>query len=206
MVGCQVREKLLSLITHSQELALDLRQPEDRFKWLLASMLFAKRIPARTAMATFRHFEHAGLTTPETIVAAGWDRLVEILDAGGYVRYDFSTASTLLEAMDKLLKTYGSLEKLHDRAVDSRDLEQKLQELKGIGPVAANIFLRELRSVWSKANSMPSPVSLAVARKLGLAESDVKLPGMESALVRVHLDFCKKKKCGVCPVKEDCSQ
>lgn len=206
MAGGKVRGKLLGLTTHSQELGLDLRQPEDRFKWLLASMLFAKRIPAGTAMATFRQFEGAGLTSPEAIVAAGWNKLVEILDAGGYVRYDFSTASTLLEAMDKLLKRYGALEKLHDRAADSRDLERRLQELKGIGPVATNIFLRELRPIWSKANPAPSPLSLAVARKLGLAESDVKLPGMEAALVRVHLDFCKRRKCAVCPVKEDCSQ
>jgi len=206
MVGCQVKGKLLSLVTHSQELGLDLRRGEDRSKWLLASMLFAKRIPSKIAMATFRQFENAGLVSPEAIVAAGWDRLVEILDAGGYVRYDFSTASTLLEAMDKLLKTYGSLEKLHDRAEDSKDLEQKLQELKGIGSVATNIFLRELRSIWSKANPRPSPLSLAVAKKLGLAESDVELPRIESALVRVHLDFCKRQKCAECPVKEDCSQ
>jgi len=169
-------------------------------------MLFAKRIPSRIAMATFRQFENAGLVSSEAIVAAGWDRLVEILDAGGYVCYDFSTATTLLEVMDKLLKTYGSLEKLHDRAVDSKDLEQKLQELKGIGLVATNIFLRELRSIWSKANPKPSPLSLAVAKKLGLAESDVEQPGIESALVRVHLDFCKRQKCAECPVKEDCSQ
>jgi len=206
MVGCQVKGKLLSLVTHSQELGLDLRRGEDRSKWLLASMLFAKRIPSKIAMATFRQFENAGLVSPEAIVAAGWDRLVEILDAGGYVRYDFSTASTLLEAMDKLLKTYGSLEKLHDRAEDSKDLEQKLQELKGIGSVATNIFLRELRSIWSKTNPRPSPLSLAVAKKLGLAESDVELPRIESALVRVHLDFCKRQKCAECPVKEDCSQ
>lgn len=206
MVGCQVKGKLLSLVTHSQELGLDLRRGEDRSKWLLASMLFAKRIPSRIAMATFRQFENAGLVSSEAIVAAGWDRLVEILDAGGYVCYDFSTATTLLEVMDKLLKTYGSLEKLHDRAVDSKDLEQKLQELKGIGLVATNIFLRELRSIWSKANPKPSPLSLAVAKKLGLAESDVEQPGIESALVRVHLDFCKRQKCAECPVKEDCSQ
>lgn len=205
MVSCQVKGKLLGLITHSQEMGLDLRRAEGRSKWLLASMLFAKRIPARIAMTTFRQFENAGLISPEAIVAAGWDRLVEILDAGGYVRYDFSTASTLLEAMDKLLKTYGSLEELHDRAADSKDLEQKLQELKGIGPVATNIFLRELRSIWSKANPRPSPISLALAKKLGLAESDVELPGMESALMRVYLDCCKRQKCAECPVKEECS-
>ncbi len=205
MASHRVKEKLMGLLTHSQELGLDLRQAEDRSKWLLASMLFAKRIPARIAAATFRQFENAGLASPEAIVAAGWDRLVDVLDAGGYVRYDFSTASTLLEAMGKLLKTYSSLEELHNRAADSKDLEQKLQELKGVGPVAVNIFLRDLRSIWSKANPTPSPLSLDVAKKLGLTQSDVKLPGIESALVRVYLDFCKRRRCAQCPVKAECS-
>jgi len=206
MPGSRVKEKLLSVTTYSQEFGLDLWKVEDRFKWFLASILFAKRISARIAMATFREFENAGLTGPEAILAAGWDRLVEILDAGGYVRYDFSTASTLLEAMDKLLNTYGSLEELHVRATDSRDLENKLQQLKGVGPVAVSIFLRELRSIWPKASPRPSPLSLVVAQKLGVAASDLQLPGLESALVRVHLDFCKKQKCVECPVKEECFQ
>lgn len=200
-----LKEKLLGLTNYSHELGLDLHQAEDRFKWLLASMLFAKRISAKVAMTTFKQFENAGVTTPEAILAAGWDRLVAILDAGSYVRYDFSTASNLLEAMSKLMEKHGSLEELHTRATDSKDLENKLRELKGIGPVAVNIFLRELRSIWSKAQPEPSPHASELAEKLGLAKSDLKLPGLESALVRVHLEFCKKQKCAECPVKVECT-
>jgi len=36
-----VTEKVLRLITYSQELGLDLKTEEDRFKWFLASILFA---------------------------------------------------------------------------------------------------------------------------------------------------------------------
>ena len=86
MPGSRVKEKLLSVTTYSQEFGLDLWKVEDRFKWFLASILFAKRISARIAMATFREFENAGLTGPEAILAAGWDRLVEILDTGGRLR------------------------------------------------------------------------------------------------------------------------
>ena len=108
--------------------------------------------------------------------------------------------------MDKLLSTCGSLEELHARATDSRDLENKLQQLKGVGPVAVSIFLRELRSIWPKASPRPSPLSLAVAQKLGIAAPAFQLPGIKSALVRIHLDFCKKQKCVECPVKEECTQ
>jgi endonuclease III len=139
-------------------------------------------------------------------LAAGWDRLVEVLDAGGYVRYDFSTASTLLQAMDKLLNTYNSLEELYAWATDSLDHENKLQQLKGVGPVAVNILLREFRSVWPKASPRPSPLSSAVAQKLGIAASALQVPDIESALVRIHLDFCKRQKCAECPFKEGCFQ
>ncbi|MBN2187383.1 MAG: hypothetical protein JW732_08065 [Dehalococcoidia bacterium] len=38
----------------------------------------------------------SGSVTPQIILEAGWDKSVEILDSGSYVRYDFSTASNLL--------------------------------------------------------------------------------------------------------------
>ena len=204
MLQTNLKGKLLGLTTYPQELGLDIRQAEDRFKWFLAAMLFAKRISAKVAMTTFRQFENAGLTSPEAIVAEGWDRLVEVLDSGGYVRYDFSTASNLIEAMAKLIKDYGSLEELHARAKDSGDLENRLREFKGIGPVAVNIFLRELRSIWGKANPRPSPLASELAKKLGLAASELEVPGVESVLVRIYLDFCKREKCLDCPLRVEC--
>lgn len=206
MLQTNLKEKLLCLTTYPQDLGLDIRQAEDRFKWFLAAMLFAKRISAKVAMTTFRQFENAGLTSPEAIVAAGWNTLVQVLDSGGYVRYDFSTASNLLEVMVKLKKDYGSLEELHYRAQDSKDLENRLLEFRGIGPVAVNIFLRELRSIWGKANPRPSPLASQLAKKLGLPVSDLEVPGVESALVRVYLDFCKRKKCIECPLRAECHQ
>jgi hypothetical protein len=78
--------------------------------------------------------------------------LVKILDDGGYVRYDFSTATKLLNLVKQLQEKYGSLTELHRQAKDTRDLEGKLMQFKGIGPVTTNIFLRELRTVWEKAD------------------------------------------------------
>ncbi|RLE58124.1 MAG: hypothetical protein DRJ32_07055 [Thermoprotei archaeon] len=191
---------LSSIKTYSEELGLDLSKPEDRFKWFLASILFAKRISADIAKRTFFRFVEEDLTTPEAILEAGWDRLVEVLDSGGYVRYDFSTASNLLEIMGKLKREYGSIDKLHEVASDPRDLEKRLMEFKGIGPVCVNIFLRELRGIWSKADPKPSNLAVKVAEKLGL--KDVK--PYESQLVRIYLEYCKKRKCDSCPVRMFC--
>jgi len=198
-----VEEILSKIPSYSQELGLDLRLKEDRFKWFLASILFARRISANIAKRTFMKFIEANLTTPQKILEAGWNRLVEVLDSGGYVRYDFSTATNLLQIAEKLVKEYGGdIDKVHEKASDPRDLEKKLMEFKGVGPVAVNIFLRELRGIWSKADPEPSPKALEVARRIGLAE----VKKYESKLVRIYLEYCKKKKCRICPLREYCRE
>ncbi|MEM2875935.1 MAG: hypothetical protein QXL67_03155 [Candidatus Bathyarchaeia archaeon] len=174
-------EKELSEIkSFSAELGLNLSKPEDRFKWFLASILFAKRISAEVAKRTFKRFE----------------------DSGGYVRYDFSTASNLLECMKKLVEEYGDLEEVHRRAKDSKDLEARLIQFKGFGPVGVNIFLRELRGTWEKADPEPSPIALMVAEKVGLKDTKP----YESALVRLHLEYCKKGRCKECRILEFCKE
>jgi len=201
-----VREKLLEIATYSQELGLDLKREEDRFKWFLASVLLAKRISSQIAKRTYKEFEREGIVTPESILEAGWDKLVEVLDSGGYVRYDFSTASNLLEITSSLKEKYGSLESLHTRAKDSEELEKKLLEFKGVGPTAVNIFLRELKGIWEKAKPMISPIAKKVASKLGLKGGEIEYPNVESSLVRIGLEFCKGGKCSICPVREGCCQ
>jgi endonuclease III-like uncharacterized protein len=201
-----VTEKVLRLITYSQELGLDLKTAEGRFKWFLASLLFAKRISSEIAKRTYREFEKVGIITPESITEAGWDKLVEVLDSGGYVRYDFSTASNLLEIAASLKKKYGSLEGLYTQSKDSKDLEKRLLEFKGVGPTTVNIFLRELRAVWEKARPQLSPLAREVASKLGLGEGELELPAVESALVRLNLEFCKRRRCSSCPVRGECRE
>jgi len=200
VIGLGVEKELSRLPTYSEELGLDLSGSEDRFKWFLASMLFAKRISAEIAKKSFRRFVEEGIAAPEKIIEAGWDRLVEILDSGGYVRYDFSTATNLLETMRKLINEYGDLEVLSKSARDPDDLERRLQEFRGFGPVATNIFLRELREIWPKAEPKPSRIAVELGRSLSLDEVEE----YESRLVRLRLEYCKKKRCGECPVRRYC--
>jgi len=201
-----VIERVLRLITYSQELGLDLKTEEDRFKWFLASILFAKRISSEVAKRTYREFEKEGIVTPESITEAGWDKLVEVLDSGGYVRYDFSTASNLLEIASSLKEKYGSLESLSTQSKDSKAQEKRLLEFKGVGPTTVNIFLRERKAVWEKARPQLSPLAKEVASRLGLGEKEMELPNVESVLVRLKLEFCKHRKCSSCPVREECQE
>ncbi len=201
-----VIEKVLRLKTYSQELGINLETGEGRFKWFLASILFAKRISSEVAKRTYWEFEKAGIVTPESITETGWDKLVEVLDSGGYVRYDFSTASNLLEIVAKLAEKYGSLESLYTQSKDSSDLERRLLEFKGVGPTTVNIFLRELKGTWEKASPRVSPLARETATRLGLSDKEFGLPAVESALVRLNLEFCKHRRCPECPVREECQE
>ncbi|KPV63323.1 MAG: hypothetical protein AOA65_1331 [Candidatus Bathyarchaeota archaeon BA1] len=197
-----VEVALSKLQSYSEELGLDLTRPKDRFKWFLASILFAKRISAEIAKKTYRRFEEEGLTTPERILAAGWDRLVEVLDSGGYVRYDFSTASNLLRIMEELKEKYEDLEGLYRESSGPMDLERCLREFRGVGTVGINIFLRELRGVWEKAKPKPSRMAIQTAQRVGLEDVE----SYESVLVRLNLEYCKKRRCEECPVKHHCKE
>jgi endonuclease III len=197
------KRALSKLQSYSGELGLDLTKPADRFKWFLASVLFAKKISAETAKETYWYFEQEELTSPDAILNAGWDRLVEVLDSGGYTRYDFSTARKLLEIAKTLKEKYGSLERLHVESISPSDLEKRLQEFKGVGPVGVNIFLRELRGIWEKAKPTPSPMAVLTAQRIGLDLEDVER--YESQLVRLNLEYCRKHRISDCPLGNNCA-
>ena len=130
---------------YSKGLGIDLsvKKESELFKWFLASILFGKPIQQEVARRTYFEFIREGLTSPEAILNAGWDKLVKVLDKGHYVRYDFSTATKLLEICEELKARYGSVGALIKSAKNKKDLSRRLQEFKGIGPVTARIFLRE---------------------------------------------------------------
>jgi len=206
----------------SAELGIDLssgRSPEI-FRWFLASVLFGARISENIVKKTFHEFDTRGIVSPENILHIGWDGLVAMLDAGGYVRYDFKTATKLLDLCKALTENYhAELANLHTAAIDPKDLEQRLTSLaKGIGEVTVNIFLREMRGIWEKANPLPSDLVVMAAKERGLVPKTVKdrakvlhllmgawketgmkkkdFSDFEAALVRAGMELRRKKRCG----------
>lgn len=196
------------------------------FKWFLASVLFGARIGESIAMNTYKELEKANVLSPEAVLETGWQGLVDILDRGGYVRYDFKTATKLLEVTRTVKEKYeGDLNRLHFFARDESDLEEKLQGLgKGIGPVTVNIFLTELRDIWDKVELPLSEPALLAIRNLKLTQAsdavvalenlkamwetseqgEARFSDLEAALVRLSKNYCRKKKCLVCPMEEEC--
>ncbi len=191
---------------YAEELGINLSAPSGRFKWFLAAILFGARISETIAANTYNCFERYGIDSPEKIAEAGWDELVRVLDEGGYVRYDFSTATKLLGIMEMLREKYGSLENLYEKASDTNELERRLQEFKGVGAVTTQIFLRELRGVW-RINPEVSGRARTVAEYLDINLDDYEgeqLSRLETALVKLSLRYCKKQRCEECPVLVFC--
>ena len=214
---------------YSEILGINLRKGDDYeiFKWFLASVLFGAPINETSVIRTYKCFERRGVLTPEKILKKGWHGLVEILDEGGYTRYDFKTSDKLLEVIGNLIaKHEGSLSLLHEQALNSSDLEKRLKDLgKGIGEVTASIFLRELRRLWKKADPKPTPLVILAAKNLELIREESperalmelkdfwrknKVAGkafanFETALLRLGKDFCRKGRCKKCIVRGHCS-
>ena len=173
---------------YSKMLGIDLRKGDRAYvKWFLASILYAKPIREESATKTYKAFESHGLTDARSIVDAGWDRLVAVLDEGGYTRYDFSTADRLLEVFGNLLKEYGgSLQRLYEASRDSDDLERRLMGLgKGIGPTTVSIFLRDMQSLWPKAQPKPTPRVRKTASMLGIGNIRAYAAGHHLSVVEL---------------------
>ena len=136
---------------YAKELGIDLssKQETEYFKWFLASLLFGKPIQQEVAKRTYFEFVNNGLTSPDAILQAGWDKLVEVLDHGHYVRYDFSTATKLLDVSKTLKEKYGTLTDLLKQSHSIDELSSRLEEFKGIGPKTTEIFLRDVAPIFS---------------------------------------------------------
>jgi endonuclease III len=213
---------------YSDILGINLETKDDGeiFKWFLASVLFGAPITEGSVIRTYKCFESHGVFTPEKILETGWQGLVDILDEGGYTRYDFKTSDKLLEVMGNLLKRYnGSLNLIHEQASDPSDLEKRLTDLgKSVGHVTVSIFLRELRPLWKKADSKPTPLVILAAKNLGIVKEESPEKALEelqeswrknkvlqktfvnfeTALLRLGKDFCRKGECKQCVLKPYC--
>lgn len=188
-----ILEKIKNTPLYSEELgiALSRKREQEYFKWFLASVLFGGRISESIARNTYYAFVRYKLLTPQRILEAGWDFLVNpIMREGGYVRYDGRKSSQILRNCETLLLHYaGRLTKLYEAAADNQDLEARLLAFYGIGPITINIFLRELRPYWPNADPEPLPIvtELAAQHGLDLAAYDRKtitFARIEAGLIR----------------------
>jgi hypothetical protein len=190
-------------------------------RWFLAATLFGTRIPAATAGRTFGVLDGAGLHRVAQARHIPWQDLVAFLDEGGYVRYDFRTATRLQELAEVLDERYGGQAAVIGRRFPGYpELCQALDLLPGWGPVTIGLFLRELRGVWPGARPPLDQRAAAAARHLGFpgprpgqpdlralawlaAAAGLDLRDLESGLVRLAL--AHRRRMDSCPGGAACT-
>ena len=174
--------------TYCEQAGITLRdKPAPLYQTLVLSTLLAKPIGADLAVAASRELRQAGMRTPKAMLAATWQQRVDALTRAHYRRYDESTATNLDKSAAFVIDRYGGdLRRLADAADGEVDrVHTLLQEIHGIGPAGAAIFLREVQRVWPWARPYIDDRVLDGARRAGLPDSR---DGLRRALARSRTD------------------
>lgn len=133
------------------DLGLDLSggREADLFRWLAACVLFGARIKQELAASAYAVLEREGVLTPAGLAGADRQHLVDLLREGHYRRYDETKADDLIQLGHDVGERYGGqVSRLRVDADGPKEIRRRLQQLKGIGPTAADIFLREVGPEW----------------------------------------------------------
>ena len=160
--------------TYAQQAGIRLEDsPAPLYQLLVLCNLLSARITADIAVAGAKQLFGAGLTTPAAMQEASWQKRVDLLGRARYKRYDESTSTRLGEAADLVVERWhGDLRALAAEAKgDAGTAAELLQEVQGIGPLGAAIFLREVQAVWPWLRPFADERVLDDARSLGLPHS-----------------------------------
>lgn len=137
---------------HASDFDLDVLSGDtDMFRWFLLCYLFGKPIQSNVAVTTWKLLVEKQLDTPWAIVQTSNRSLVRVLHDGGYTRYQHVTADGLQKCMTRLLDDYeGSLHFMVERSLDEDEFSKRLQELYGVGPKIAEIFMHEVEELFAR--------------------------------------------------------
>ena len=123
----------------------------DIFRWFLLCLLFGKPIQSSVAIVTWRLFVEKKLDTPWAIVQMSEHQLTSVLHDGGYTRYEHVTAHALQVCMERLIREYeGSLLLMLESSKNEDEFSKRLQNLYGVGPKVAEIFMRETEEHFAR--------------------------------------------------------
>nr|WP_202035550.1 endonuclease [Streptomyces mexicanus] len=186
--------------TFAEEAGIALKDtPQPLYRLLVLSVLLSARIRGSVAVAAARELSEAGLRDAGRMARSDWQQRVDALGRGGYRRYDERTATQLGDGAALVNERWGGdLRRLRREADGDRAaLRALLQEVPGLGPAGADIFLREVQRVWPEVAPYLDAKALSGAERLGLPKDPDRLGGLAgdtdpaalaAALVRAALD------------------
>ena len=161
--------------TYADELGLQLNEGTSTalFGLLLFTELSSARIRAANATEATRALLDAGYSSPDKLAGSTWEQRVKVLDEHGYARYAERTAVLLEEVADQVrTRWHSDLRGLRREADgDAAAAAKLLTEFAGIGPVGADIFLREVQQAWPEFRPYVDRRAADAAERIGLPTS-----------------------------------
>jgi endonuclease III len=151
--------------------------PAPLFQLLVLAQLLSARIGANVAVAAAIELTRGGWTSAASMRGASRPSVVAALGRAGYRRYDERTATQLREMAELVLTRYGGdLRRLAEEADgDVERAARLIQEVKGIGPTGADVFLREVQHVWPWVRPYLDDRARAGALRAGLPDDGARL-------------------------------
>jgi endonuclease III len=167
--------------TFVQEAGIELEDaPAPLLQLLVLAELLSARIGAGIAVAAAVELNRAGWRTAPALRDAKRHSVVAALGRAGYRRYDERTATQLREMAELVMNRYGGdLRRLAEEADCDVDRAARLvQEVKGIGPTGAAVFLREAQGVWPWVRPYLDDRAREGARRVGLPDDGGRLAAL----------------------------
>ena len=185
--------------TYADEAGIQLKnEPMPLFQLLALCMLASKPIAADVATKAAHEVFEAGIRTPDAVLHADRQSLIEAFGRAGYARYDESSATRLSDMATVVRNEYrGDLRNLAAECdADRAKAHSVLQRFTGIGNTGADIFLREVQDVWTWVKPYFDERAITTAGELNLPRDAERLgelaprttARLAAALVRVSMD------------------
>jgi hypothetical protein len=144
-------------------------EPAPLFRLLVLSVLLSRRVQAKLGTRACRELVDAGYGTPERLRDASWEDVVGTLGRARYTGTE-QTTTALQEGAGRVVDEWGGDLRRMRRAADGDvdTLRGHLTAFPRLGPVGADIFVREVQAVWPEYRPHFDGKALAAAEALGL--------------------------------------
>lgn len=185
--------------TFAAEAGIDLADtPAPLYRLLVLSVLLSSGVQAKLGTRACRELLDSGLDTPQNMRDAERDDVFATLDRAKFLRKQQTTDALQDGAALVVERWSGDLRRLRREADgDAGRAAELLTEFPRLGPVGADIFLREVQQVWPEFRPHLDGKALDGARATGLPAEAHALAALvdgddvarfSAALVRANLD------------------
>ncbi|WP_018331714.1 hypothetical protein [Actinomycetospora chiangmaiensis] len=173
-------------------------KPAPLYRLLVLAVLLSSRVQAKLGTRACRELIDSDLGTPAKMGAASHEQVHDALDRAKFLSKD-QTADALIEGAGLVGDRWkGDLRGMRSEADgDAGRLAELLTEVPRLGPVGADIFIREVQAVWPEFRPHLDGKATDGAKAVGLPQDAAELADLVSgddlarfaaALVRAGLD------------------